>query len=36
MNGDIRVEIDRVPLEDVAAAWERQASSPHRKLVLIP
>ena len=36
MNGDIRVEIDRIPLEDVAAAWERQASSPHRKLVLVP
>jgi NADPH2:quinone reductase len=36
MNGDIRVEIDRLPLDDVAAAWERQAASPHRKLVLIP
>jgi NADPH2:quinone reductase len=36
MNGDIRVEIDRLPLEDVTAAWERQAQSPHRKLVLVP
>jgi NADPH2:quinone reductase len=36
MNGDIRVEIDRLPLDDVTAAWERQAASPHRKLVLIP
>jgi NADPH2:quinone reductase len=36
INGDIRVEIDRLPLDDVAAAWERQAASPHRKLVLIP
>jgi len=35
-NGDIRVEIERVPLDDVASAWERQAASPHRKLVLIP
>jgi NADPH:quinone reductase-like Zn-dependent oxidoreductase len=36
MNGDIRVEIDGLPFEDVTAAWERQAQSPHRKLVLIP
>ena len=36
MNGDIRVEIDRVPLDSVASAWERQAASPHRKLVLVP
>ncbi len=36
VNGDIRVEIDRIPLDDVTAAWERQARSPHRKLVLTP
>jgi NADPH2:quinone reductase len=36
MNGEIRVEIDRIPLEGVASAWERQAASPHRKLVLVP
>jgi len=36
MNGDIRVEVERVPLDDVAAAWERQARSPHAKLILVP
>ena len=36
MNGDIRVEIERMPLDAVAEAWQRQSSSPHRKLVLIP
>jgi hypothetical protein len=36
LNGDIRVEIDRLPLDRVAEAWEQQAESPHRKLVLIP
>jgi NADPH2:quinone reductase len=36
INGEITVEIERVPLDEVAAAWERQAESPHRKLVLIP
>jgi NADPH:quinone reductase-like Zn-dependent oxidoreductase len=36
MRGEISVEIERVPLDDVAAAWDRQAQSPHRKLVLIP
>ena len=32
-NGDIRVEIERLPLDAVADAWERQSQSPHRKLV---
>jgi NADPH2:quinone reductase len=36
MRGDISIEIERVPLDGVAAAWEQQAQSPHRKLVLIP
>jgi NADPH2:quinone reductase len=36
MRGEITVEIERLPLDDVAAAWERQAASPHRKLVLSP
>src|SRR5919198_6530601 len=36
VHGDITVEIDRVPLDEVETAWERQAASPHRKLVLIP
>jgi NADPH2:quinone reductase len=35
MNGDIRVEIDRLSLDDVTGAWERQAQSPHAKLVLV-
>jgi NADPH:quinone reductase len=36
MRGEIKVEIERLPLDDVAAAWERQAASPHRKLVFVP
>jgi NADPH:quinone reductase-like Zn-dependent oxidoreductase len=36
MNGDIRVEIERLPLDAVGEAWERQAGSPHSKLVLAP
>jgi len=36
MTRDIEVEIERLPLDRVADAWERQATSPHRKLVLIP
>jgi NADPH:quinone reductase len=35
-NGDIQVQIERLPLERVADAWEQQAASPHRKLVLTP
>jgi NADPH2:quinone reductase len=36
IRGDISVEIDRLSLDEVADAWQRQAESPHRKLVLIP
>ncbi len=36
MIGDIQVEIERLPLDRVADAWEQQATSPHRKLVLTP
>jgi NADPH2:quinone reductase len=36
MNGEIQVEIERLPLDRVTDAWEQQAASPHRKLVLIP
>lgn len=36
MRGDISVEIERLPLDDVGAAWDGQSQSPHRKLVLIP
>jgi NADPH:quinone reductase-like Zn-dependent oxidoreductase len=35
-NGDIKVEIEVLPLDRIAAAWEEQAASPHRKLVVIP
>ena len=34
--GDIRVEVDRVPLDDVADAWRRQAEGAGRKLVVVP
>lgn len=34
--GEIRLDVERVPLADVAAAWERQAASPGTKLVLTP
>jgi NADPH2:quinone reductase len=34
--GELKVEYEELPLDDVAAAWERQASSPHVKLILVP
>jgi NADPH:quinone reductase len=34
--GDIRLDLERVPLERIAGAWERQARSPNVKLVVIP
>jgi NADPH:quinone reductase len=34
--GRLRVEYEELPLDDVAAAWERQAASPHVKLILVP
>jgi len=34
--GELRVEVDRIPLSAVADAWARQKSSPGRKLVLVP
>jgi NADPH:quinone reductase-like Zn-dependent oxidoreductase len=35
--GELRIDVETVPLADVAAAWQRQASgSPHRKIVLAP
>jgi NADPH2:quinone reductase len=34
--GELTADFERVPLAEVTAAWERQASMPHRKLVLIP
>ena len=32
--GDITVDLDEVPLDDVADAWRRQAEGPQRKLVV--
>ncbi len=34
--GRLKVPIERFPLEQVAEAWEHQAASPHRKLVIVP
>jgi NADPH:quinone reductase-like Zn-dependent oxidoreductase len=34
--GEIRVEVERLPLSRVADAWEMQARGPHRKIALVP
>jgi NADPH:quinone reductase-like Zn-dependent oxidoreductase len=34
--GRIAVDVERIPLADVAEAWERVQGSAHRKLVLVP
>jgi NADPH:quinone reductase len=34
--GEIHVDVETMPLEQVAEAWERQAAHPRAKLVLIP
>ena len=34
--GELSVEVERIPLEDVPSAWERQLSSPGVKLVIVP
>ena len=34
--GELEVEYEEVPLDRIADAWERQASSPHVKLILVP
>ena len=34
--GRLTVKYEEVPLDRVAEAWERQASSPHVKLILVP
>jgi NADPH:quinone reductase-like Zn-dependent oxidoreductase len=36
MAGELSVEVEAVPLRHVADAWERQQTSPGRKLVLAP
>ena len=34
--GEIRLEVERVPLESVSDAWRRQAEGPGAKLVVVP
>jgi NADPH:quinone reductase-like Zn-dependent oxidoreductase len=36
VRGEIAVDVDRIPLEQVAEAWERLGAGSHRKLVLVP
>jgi NADPH:quinone reductase-like Zn-dependent oxidoreductase len=36
VRGEIVVDVDRIPLEQVAEAWERLEAGSHRKLVLVP
>jgi hypothetical protein len=33
--GALVIESETVPLEDIAAAWQRQAASPNTKLVIV-
>jgi NADPH2:quinone reductase len=34
--GELTVDYEEIPLDRVTDAWERQASSPHVKLILVP
>jgi NADPH:quinone reductase len=34
--GQLKVQVERLWLDDVPDIWRRQASSPHRKLVILP
>ncbi|HEY8768971.1 MAG TPA: zinc-binding dehydrogenase, partial [Thermoleophilaceae bacterium] len=34
--GELHVEVEELPLDEVEQAWERQQNAPHRKLVLRP
>jgi NADPH2:quinone reductase len=36
MAGEITLDVEQIPLEEVATAWERQQRGEHVKLVLIP
>jgi NADPH:quinone reductase-like Zn-dependent oxidoreductase len=36
VRGEIVVDVDRIPLDQVAEAWERLGAGSHRKLVLVP
>jgi hypothetical protein len=36
MQGEIEIDVERVPFDQIADAWQRQASgSPKRKLVVL-
>jgi NADPH2:quinone reductase len=34
--GRLTVDLERVPLREIEAAWKRQAQGPRRKLVVVP
>jgi NADPH2:quinone reductase len=34
--GEIRLDVERIPLDSVADAWSRQAAGPRTKLVVVP
>jgi NADPH:quinone reductase-like Zn-dependent oxidoreductase len=34
--GEVKIEVEEFPLEEVGSAWARQAASPHRKLIVVP
>ncbi len=36
LSGDLRIDVDEVPLTEVATAWQRLASAGHRKIILRP
>ena len=33
-SGDLEIDVEVIPLEEAATAWERQAASPGRKLAI--
>jgi NADPH:quinone reductase-like Zn-dependent oxidoreductase len=34
--GELKVEVEALPLSQVEDAWRKQAQGPHRKIVLVP
>lgn len=36
VEGALKLEVETIPLGEIATAWERQAKAPRRKLVLVP
>jgi NADPH:quinone reductase-like Zn-dependent oxidoreductase len=36
MSGDLWIEIERVPIEDISEAWERVGESAHVKMTVVP